>query len=86
MARSNAEALDAMFRREDGGYGFRHFRCVTPIERSRPGCEGGESVWVRDQTRDGAAQAWMQHLQAALARRLASDHRADARGEPAFRN
>ena len=72
MARANAEALDAMFRRADGGYGWRHFRCVTPIERSRPGCEGGESVWVVDQTRDGAAQAWMQHLQAAIARRLAS--------------
>ena len=71
MARANAEALDRMFRREDGGYGFRHFRCVTAFERSRPGCEGGESVWVRDQTRDGAAQAWMQHLQAALARRPA---------------
>ena len=71
MARSHADALDGMFRRQDGGYGFRHFRCATPIERSRPGCEGGEAVWVVDQTRDGAAQAWMQHLQAALARRLA---------------
>jgi hypothetical protein len=72
LAQLNAEALDAMFRRADGGYGFRHFRCVTPVERSRPGCEGGEAVWVVDQTRDGAAQAWMQHLQAAIARRLAS--------------
>ena len=71
MARQNADALDAMFRRADGGYGWRHFRCATPVERSRPGCEGGESVWVVDQTRDGAAQAWMQHLQAAIARRLA---------------
>ena len=71
MVRSNADALDAKFRRDDGGYGYRHFRCVTPVERSRPGCEGGEAVWVLDQTRDGAAQAWMQHLQAALARRLA---------------
>ncbi len=71
LARSNADALDAMFRREDGGYGYRHFRCVTPVERSRPGCESGEPIWVLDQTRDGAAQAWMQHLQAALARRLA---------------
>lgn len=72
MARRNANALDGMFRRADGGYGWRHFRCVTPVERSRPGCEGGESVWVVDQTRDGSAQAWMQHLQAAIARRLAS--------------
>ena len=71
MARQNADALDGMFRREDGGYGFRHFRCVAPFERRWPGCEGDESVWVRDQARDGAAQAWMQHLQAALARRLA---------------
>ena len=71
-ARANADALDGMFRRADGGYGWRHFRCVTPVERSRSGCEGGESVWVVDQTRDGAAQAWMQHLQAAIARRLAA--------------
>lgn len=71
LALKNADALDAMFRRADGGYGWRHFRCVTPQERSRPGCEGGESVWVVDQTLDGAAQAWMQHLQAAIARRLA---------------
>ena len=72
MSQQNADALDAMFRRADGGYGWRHFRCVTPVERSRPGCEGGESVWVVDQTRDGAAQAWMQHLQAAVASRLMS--------------
>jgi uncharacterized protein YyaL (SSP411 family) len=69
LARLNADALDAMFRREDGSYGYRHFRCLTPVERSRPGCEQGESSWVLDQTRDGSAQAWMQHLQAALARR-----------------
>jgi hypothetical protein len=72
MAQRNANALDAMFRRADGGYGWRHFRCVTPIERNRPGCEGGESVWVVDQTHDGAAQAWMQHLQAAIAHRLST--------------
>lgn len=48
-----------------------HGRCVTPTELSRPGCEGGQATWVTDQTRDGAAQAWMQHLQAAIARRLA---------------
>jgi hypothetical protein len=72
MAESNADALDAMFRRADGGYGYRHYRCVTLVERSRPGCESGEAAWVVDQTRDGAAQAWMQHLQAAIARRLAS--------------
>ena len=71
MVRLNADALDGMFRRVDGGYGYRHFRCVTPVERSRPGCESGEATWVLDQTRDGSAQAWMQHLQAAFARRLA---------------
>jgi len=72
LARLNAESLDVMFRRTDSGYGYRHFRCVTTIERSRPGCESGEAVWVLDQTRDGAAQAWMQHLQAALACRYAA--------------
>jgi hypothetical protein len=93
MAEANADALDAMFRRADGGYGFRHYRCVTTVERSRPGCEGGESLWVVDQTRDGAAQAWMQHLQAAIARRQAPPSTVPARqrdraivlGEPASR-
>jgi uncharacterized protein YyaL (SSP411 family) len=70
LAQRNADALDAMFRRDDGGYGFRQFRCLTPFERTRPGCEGGDSAWVVDRTRDGAAQAWIQFLQAALARRL----------------
>ena len=35
------------------------------------GGDRGDATDRGDQTRDGAAQAWMQHLQAALARRLA---------------
>jgi len=71
LATLNANALDALFRQADGGYGYRQYRCTIPGELARPGCEGGEATWVVDQTRDGAAQAWMQHLQGAIARRVA---------------
>jgi hypothetical protein len=70
MARSNAAALAATTGEADGGYALRHYRC---LDRSFPACAG--SGWGRtvvDRTRDTAAQAWAQHLQTALARRLAS--------------
>ncbi len=66
LARANADALVAAVREPDGGYGYRYYRCV---DRSAPGCESGEAVWVEDPTRDTAAQAWMQHLQTAIGRR-----------------
>ena len=65
-ARANADALAATFAEPDGGHAYRHYRCLN---LTRPGCENG-SAWVVDRTRDTAAQAWMQHLEAALARRL----------------
>lgn len=72
MARANADALSATLLERDGGYACRHYRCV---DRRAPGCETGKVPWVVDHGRDTAAQAWIQHLQAAIARRLtAADH------------
>ena len=65
MALANAEALATVLGEEDGGYALRHYRCVHP---TTPGCETGEAAWAIDRTRDTAAQAWPQHLEAALAR------------------
>jgi hypothetical protein len=67
MARRNADALAAAAREADGGYAYRHYRCV---DRSAPGCESGQVRWVVDRTRDTSAQAWHQHLDAAIAARL----------------
>jgi hypothetical protein len=58
LARANVDALHAALQEPDGGYAYRHAR------------DGDR--YVVDRTRDTAAQAWMQHLQVALARRLAS--------------
>jgi hypothetical protein len=52
LARANADALDAKFREPDGGVGYAWCSC------------GSDSV---DHTRDTAAQAWAEHLQADLA-------------------
>jgi hypothetical protein len=64
LARVNANALAATLREPDGSYAYRHYRCV---DRSAPGCESGQVSWARDHSRDTAAQAWMQHLQTAIA-------------------
>ena len=78
LARANADALAAVLAKPDGGYGRAHRRCPAPAV---PACEHGEARWGVDETRDGAAQAWMQHLQTALARRPVARER--ARGESA---
>ena len=67
MARLNADALAASLREDDGGYGYRHYRCV---DRLALGCADGTSPWVVDRARDTAAQALTQHLETALARRI----------------
>jgi hypothetical protein len=64
MAQRNADALAASMREADGGYAYRGYRCVDQVA---PGCESGTVTWAVDHTRDTSAQAWMQHLQAALA-------------------
>jgi hypothetical protein len=64
LAQRNAEALAARMREPEGGYAYREYRC---IDRVAPGCETGDVVWVVDHTLDTSAQAWVQHLQAALA-------------------
>jgi uncharacterized protein YyaL (SSP411 family) len=64
LARANAAALDAVLRQPERGYAVRYYRCV---DRTAPGCESGEATWVTDPTLDTAAQAWIQHLQTAIA-------------------
>ena len=76
LARRNADALEAAVREPDGGYAYRHYRCV---DQYAPGCESGLVRWVADHTRDTSAQAWPQHLQAAMALRLWPDR--TARGD-----
>lgn len=71
MAQANAGALAAALHEPDGGYAYRHYRCADP---RAPGCGGNVRLAV-DRTRDGAAQAWMQHLQTALARTLGDGRR-----------
>jgi uncharacterized protein YyaL (SSP411 family) len=72
MARANAEALSDALREDDGGYAYRHYRCV---DRRAPGCRDSRPDWVVDHTRDTSAQAWLQHLQVALAERLVAADR-----------
>ncbi|MBV9354818.1 MAG: hypothetical protein JO023_04760 [Chloroflexi bacterium] len=64
QARANASALKAVFGEPDGGYGFRDYACPDP---HAAGCETSRNGVEVDHTRDTAAQAWAQQLQAALA-------------------
>jgi len=66
LARANAQSLQRTLREADGGVAYRVYRCV---DRVATGCESGTVARVVDHTRDTAAQAWVQHLQAALAER-----------------
>ena len=67
LVRSNAQALEAKLLETDKGFAYRAYRCVDRVAR---GCESGQVTQVVDHTRDTAAQAWVQHLQSALAERL----------------
>jgi len=64
LARGNVQALESKLREPDDGYAYRVYRCV---DRLAKGCESGSVPQVVDHTRDTSAQAWVQHLQAALA-------------------
>ena len=66
--RANLVALDGWLREPDGGYGVQTFRCAGHLAQY---CQAGQTGWIVDHIRDGAAQAWAQHLQAQLASRLA---------------
>jgi hypothetical protein len=66
-ARANANGLAARLRAPEGGYGWRAYVCV---DRFAPGCESGQARVVVDQRLDGAALAWTQHLETALAQRV----------------
>lgn len=67
-AADTAQALATHLRAADGSYALRSYVCVDRIAR---GCENGETRVVVDRTVDGAALAWTQHLEAALAARSA---------------
>ena len=67
LVRSNAQALEGDLREADNGYAYRSYRCVDRVAK---GCESGQVQHVVDHTRDTAAQAWVQHLQTALAQAL----------------
>jgi hypothetical protein len=64
MARASADRLAAHLRESDGGFAYRAYRCVDRVAK---GCEDGQQSQVVDHTRDTSAQAWVQHLQTALA-------------------
>jgi hypothetical protein len=72
LTRTNANALAARLRAPDGGYARRSYVCVNTVAR---GCESGQVHIYVDQTLDGAALAWAQHLETALGYRLASSPR-----------
>jgi hypothetical protein len=67
LASQNVQAFEARLREADHGFAYRTYRCVDRIAK---GCESGQVQQVVDHTRDTAAQAWVQHLQSALAERL----------------
>lgn len=63
-ARDASLTLAARLRAPDGAYAMRSYVCVDRIAR---GCENGDTRVVVDRTLDGAALAWNQHLETALA-------------------
>jgi uncharacterized protein YyaL (SSP411 family) len=67
LARANADALGVRLRSPDGSYGLKAMVCIRQFA---PACQGGQGSMVVDQTLDGAANAWAQHLNVALAERL----------------
>ena len=69
MAQANAKALTASAGEAEGSYALRYY---ASVDARAPGCAGGRTRWAVDHTRDTAAQAWDQHLQAALARGMAT--------------
>jgi hypothetical protein len=70
MARQNADALSSRLREADAGYAYRAYECA---DKSATGCAAvPPTTIVVDHTRDTSAQAWVQHLQTALADSLKS--------------
>jgi hypothetical protein len=66
LARANMQSLERRLGEPDHGFAYRAYRCV---DRVAAGCQSGSLSLVVDHVRDTAAQAWAQHLQAALAER-----------------
>ncbi|MCC6419015.1 MAG: AGE family epimerase/isomerase [Gemmataceae bacterium] len=69
MAEANAQALTSALSDARGSYALQHYGCISRADLL--GCESSEIPWVIDWTLDTAAQAWTQHLNVALGRRLA---------------
>jgi hypothetical protein len=68
LAQADLGALRGRLPEPDGGFAYRAYRCV---DQKAPGCANGSSATVVvDRVRDGAAQAWVQQLEAAVAERL----------------
>jgi len=67
-ARRDANGLGTHTRQADGSYALRTYVCV---DRTAPGCADPSARVVVDPTIDTAADAWAQHLETAIAIRLA---------------
>jgi hypothetical protein len=67
LARANLQALQTKLAEPDGGFAYRAYRCVDRVAK---GCESGTVTQVVDHLRDTSAQAWVQHLDEALAQRM----------------
>lgn len=80
MAEANARALTSTLRDAHSSYALRHYGCRGRADLL--GCESGEHSWTIDWTLDTAAQAWNQHLNAAIGRRLATAWSAPPRIAP----
>ena len=76
------QALERRLGEPDRGFAFRAYRCIDRVAR---GCEGGSADPVVDRVRDTAAQAWTQHLQAALAERTLEPSQPGPEDEPPSR-
>ena len=66
-ARRDANGLGTTARGADGSYALRSYMCA---DRLAPGCADPAVQRVIDPAVDGAANAWAQHLETALAQRL----------------
>lgn len=73
-ARDNLEALSGEIRSPDGGFGTQYLKCVGAFVQY---CPPGETGWIVDRIRDGAAQAWVQQLQVGLAARANAPNEVD---------
>jgi Glycosyl hydrolase family 76 len=82
LATANAAALTDHLREADGGYAYRDYRCA---DKRAKGCVAGPPTIVVDHTRDTSAQAWVQHLDTALAHAMVNVPATEASTAPSGR-